>query len=680
MSLIEGTGAWNLGTPYDRFAAALVRTNGADIRNGQARCPAHDDRNPSLSVDVASDGRVLLKCHANCDTESVVAAVGLTMADLFDEARRPDHDRPQVVARYPYVDESGTVLFHVERIEPGYDGKRKSFVQRPANGRKGPGSMKGVRTVLFRLPDVIEAVAAGQTVYVVEGEKDALALERAGYVATTNPGGAGKWRDWYNSALAGADVVVVADRDKAGLDHAQQVAAELAGVAANVRVAQPARGKDAADHLAAGLDVGKLEPVTLDDTDDASAEMENGAGDGSCPVKLTPASAVGIDRPYWVWENRIPVGGTTLMPGREGMGKTALVCWLMARLTRGQLAGHRFGKPAHVVYVGHEDDRASVLVPRLTAAGADLDRVHFVDMPHGVAFSVGVDTDALRHALAGLDVALVVIDPLDGHLVGVDTHRKAEVQQSVMKLAVLSQALRCGALGLAHLNKGEVRDILARVNGSVGFTTSVRSVLGVGEHPEDPAERVCVVAKANMTDKAKVPAIRFRVEGASVPHPDGGDPIDTGVVVMLGEQEGIDPNDVIDSGSPADKSAREEAVDWLYDVLADGPQSSKDVKAWAKAADISERTLKRALTGAGVEVSRLNTERGRPTIWALRPFRANGFGPNHHGPKDAPTVTREDAADDGGFGPSPGNGPKPEDDPSPSVADAELLDPLAEEF
>lgn len=334
-------------------------------------------------------------------------------------------------------------------------------------------------------------------------------------------------------------------------------------------------------------------------------------------ITLVKASSVRMDRPYWAWDLRIPIGGTTLMPGREGLGKTALVCWLMARLTRGQLHGKWFGAPAEVVYIGMEDDRKSVLTPRLVAAGADLDQVHFVDMPEGMTFSVGVDTPDLIDALKGRNVAMVVLDPLDGHLTDTDTHRKAEVQQNVAKLAILAQELRCGALGLAHLNKGEVRDLLARVVGSVGFTTSVRSVIGVGEHPDNPEERVCVCAKANMTNKAEVPALRFKVEKGFVDHPDGGDPIDTGKVVILGEEMGIDPNTVIDSGSPAERAAVDIAVDWLNDILGDGPQPSVDIKKWAKAADIHERTLQRARVKAGVKVTRNENEQGRPSVWEL---------------------------------------------------------------
>jgi hypothetical protein len=119
-----------------------------------------------------------------------------------------------------------------------------------------------VRRVLYRLPAVLEAARAGGTVYVAEGEKDVHALERAGAVATCNPAGAGKWRPEYADALAGAHVVVVADADEPGRKHARQVAASLEGKATSVAVVAPGKGKDAADHLAAGRGLEDFEPLT----------------------------------------------------------------------------------------------------------------------------------------------------------------------------------------------------------------------------------------------------------------------------------------------------------------------------------------------------------------------------------------------------------------------------------
>ncbi len=317
-------------------------------------------------------------------------------------------------------------------------------------------------------------------------------------------------------------------------------------------------------------------------------------------LTLTPASSIRIDRPRWVWDRRIPVGGTTLMPGREGLGKTLLACHLGARLTRGQLAGEWWGRPAHVVYIGHEDDRATVLVPRLVAAGADLDRFLFVDIPAGGTFRADVDLAALHTAATGRGVALIIVDPLDSHLGAIDSHKKAEVQSTVARLADLAQALRCGALGLAHFNKAAITDLLARVVGSVGFTTGPRSVLAVGEHPDDPNERVCVCAKANMTDRSTVPALRFRTESTAVPHPDGGEHIDTGGIVIVGEEHGLDPNSLL-AGDSEERNERQSATAFLLDTLDEVGTLSSEVEDRAlHGHDISKRTLVRARKELGV--------------------------------------------------------------------------------
>lgn len=332
-------------------------------------------------------------------------------------------------------------------------------------------------------------------------------------------------------------------------------------------------------------------------------------------LTLTPASAIKMDRPRWVWDLRIPVGGTTLMPGREGLGKTLIVCHLAARLTRGQLAGEWRGRKATIIYVGHEDDRATVLVPRLVAAGADLDRFLFVDIPAGGTFGVNVNTEELTARARDRDVALVVVDPLDSHLGPIDTHKKAEVQSAIRRLADLAQDLRCGALGIAHFSKAPSFDVLTKVVGSVGFTTSVRSVLAVGEHPKDAGERVCVLAKANMTDRTQVPALRFACEGVTVPHPDGGD-IDTGRVAILGEEDGIDPNSIL-VGDSEERGALDEACNWLESMLSDGGVGKKEITTFARAEGITRITLDRAAKRIGVISERDDSQQGRPATWSL---------------------------------------------------------------
>ena len=236
-----------LGRILDALEHAGCKPKRLPSRGWQARCPAHDDHEPSLSIAEGDDGRVLLKCHAGCTPEAIVAALGLEMRDLFPQKPKGNGKAERkIVATYPYVDEHERLLFEVVRYEP------KSFAQRQPDG-KGDWiyNLEGVPRVLYRLPDVIRAQEHGETIFIVEGEKDAESLRALGLCATTNPHGAGKWRDEYSKVLRGAHVVIIPDADEPGRRHAKTVAKSLLGKAASIKIVK-LEAKDVSDWLASG--------------------------------------------------------------------------------------------------------------------------------------------------------------------------------------------------------------------------------------------------------------------------------------------------------------------------------------------------------------------------------------------------------------------------------------------
>ena len=282
-----------------------------------ALCPAHPDRNPSLSISVGTDDRVLLNCHAGCTVDAICRAIQLEPKDLFV----PTNGKvdKQIVATYPYTDEAGTPLFEVVRFTP------KDFRQRRPDGTWGLGQ---TRRVLFRLPRLVSAIVNGDPIYIVEGEKDALAVEAAGAVATCPPMGAGKWRDEYTLALEGArQIIIVADKDAPGLEHARQIEQSLQGHVDSITVVEAARGKDAADHLAAGLTLGELVP-----------RLKPALG-AITVVTLTDFVSVTEDTAEPLIGDRndslLPANGTLLMYGDGGAGKTTLSIDALAHLASG---------------------------------------------------------------------------------------------------------------------------------------------------------------------------------------------------------------------------------------------------------------------------------------------------------------------------------------------------------
>ena len=139
--------------------------------------------------------------------------------------------QPRIVKTYGYCDENGTLLFQVVRFEP------KGFRQRRPDGRGGwIWKLQDTRRVPYLLPELVKAVAAGETIYVPEGEKDVDNLRAIGFAATTNPGGCKKWRSEYSEHLRGADVVVLPDNHLEGREHGDQVVASLHGIARRIRV------------------------------------------------------------------------------------------------------------------------------------------------------------------------------------------------------------------------------------------------------------------------------------------------------------------------------------------------------------------------------------------------------------------------------------------------------------
>ena len=211
-----------------------------------ARCPAHEDEKASLSIGQGDDGRILLHCHAGCSIEEIAGALGIEVKNLFPE----DSAKKEIVATYDYKDAAGNLVYQVVRLYP------KDFRQRRSDGLGGwIWNMKGVDPLPYRLPELLAALERGETVFVVEGEKDVDRLAALGLVASTSHGGAGKWREAHSRHFPqGADVAIIPDNDDPGRDHAAKVADQLINRGCKVRVVElpvPAKG-DVSDWLNAG--------------------------------------------------------------------------------------------------------------------------------------------------------------------------------------------------------------------------------------------------------------------------------------------------------------------------------------------------------------------------------------------------------------------------------------------
>ncbi len=158
---------------------------------------------------------------------------------------------------YDYVDEKGQVLYQIVRKS------NKQFpVRRPDGDGGWQSGLGGAQRVLYRLPEVL--ARSGEPVFVAEGEKDADRLHKEGLLATTNPFGAGTWRQEYSDVLLGRDVIVLVDNDEPGKNHAKGVASSLSGKAESLKVLElPGLSEhgDVSDWLNDGHTVAELQEL-----------------------------------------------------------------------------------------------------------------------------------------------------------------------------------------------------------------------------------------------------------------------------------------------------------------------------------------------------------------------------------------------------------------------------------
>lgn len=337
-------------------------------------------------------------------------------------------------------------------------------------------------------------------------------------------------------------------------------------------------------------------------------------------VRLTPASAFPMRPVRWLWDGRVAVGTLSLVAGPMGFGKSTVGYTLSAAITRGRLPGAFHGSAKSVLVAATEDSWSHTIVPRLVAAGADLDRVFRVDVSTADGFpcelSLPVDVADLVNQARIVDAGLLLLDPLLSRLSAtLDTHKDAEVRRALEPLVAATEAADLSTIGIIHLNKGSSNDLLDRIMGSTAFGAVARAALFVVPHPDEDGVRLLGEPKNNLgTDN--LPTLAFRIEGAHVADTDEG-PVYTGRLVWLGESE-MTVQQAMDQAAHGEvREATDEAAEWLSEHLAlqGGAQESGSAKAAGRKGGHSERTIQRALKKAKIVVESVGFP--RRTYWLL---------------------------------------------------------------
>lgn len=180
----------------------------------RARCPAHGGKNTTSLHIFERDGQTLLKCHSqNCKVKDILKAIGI----------EPEWVNKKEAIYYYYEDENGNIVYRVKKYYVGYENRYTQEAWDPSKPGGYAETRNNVPLILYRLPRIIDAVRDGKTILILEGEKDVHTAEIMGFIATTNPGGAEKWRPEYCQVLKDADLVIIPDNDESGQKHLAQV-------------------------------------------------------------------------------------------------------------------------------------------------------------------------------------------------------------------------------------------------------------------------------------------------------------------------------------------------------------------------------------------------------------------------------------------------------------------------
>jgi hypothetical protein len=436
------------GDALARLRQAL-EDHGCQPKGSSARCPAHDDQQPSLSIgQAADDGKVLVYCQAGCSLDEILAALSMSAADLFDDPLQRQSSETEI-ARYHYADRHGNPAFDKIRYRKP-DGSSKGFyVQRP-DGRKGIGDAP---RVLYRLPGLLAAVAAGQHVWLVEGEKDADRLASLGETATCNFDGAAKnsqrpkWRAEYNQHFAGADVTIIADRDPAGYAHARAARDGIAPVAKSVRIVQSATDRehdDVSDHLNAGYSLGGLVPVG------DGQDVESGGRAGELRGALLDSAALDqLADPEPLIDGILYRDSLAWLHGKPGHGKSFVALDWAACVSTGlpwQMHGVTQGQVLYVIAEGVSGLRQRV---RAWEDHAGL-RMQVTFLPMAVQLLNPADVEALIMLAADLEPVLIVIDTQARVTAGADENSAKDMGELVAAVDRIRIATRACILPVHH--------------------------------------------------------------------------------------------------------------------------------------------------------------------------------------------------------------------------------------
>lgn len=237
-------------------------------------------------------------------------------------------------------------------------------------------------------------------------------------------------------------------------------------------------------------------------------------------LALVKASTFKPARVRWGWENRMPVGEITLIPGREGIGKSLFLAWLAAQITTGKLPGEFYGTPRSVLYVASEDSWNYTITPRMIAAGANLEMVYRLSAEDQGKLNLPVDTHLIPETARSVDAAALMLDPIVS-LVDekINVNQGRELRSALEPLRQAAEDADIIVPALAHFNKTAETDVLSKIPGARAWAEVARAAFALAE---DKEERHFVASQIkNNLGRLDLPHLTYEIDEEEIQTPDG---------------------------------------------------------------------------------------------------------------------------------------------------------------
>ena len=323
----------------------------------------------------------------------------------------------------------------------------------------------------------------------------------------------------------------------------------------------------------------------------------------------------------FLWARRLARGKHTAFAGEPGDGKSQLSVYVAATISRGSEwpCGEGRAPVGNVIIFNAEDGADDTIVPRLIAAGADLERIHIVsavlqeDGKGRRTFNLQADLALLERKIREIgNVALVIIDPISSYMGKTDSHKNSEVRGALEPASEMAERMKVAILSITHFSKagsGNTNKALHRFIGSIAFVGAPRAAFAVIEDADNEGRMLVLHAKNNMAPKPQGLAYRLLQTivcdniVASYVHWDAA-PVTISADEALGATE-----------DKRGRSSRETAETFLRERLAGGPVLQREVKADAEGAGLAWATVRRAKDRLGIKTEKSGMEGG--WVWRL---------------------------------------------------------------